>query len=59
MTYSAEVGSGSAIYIPGFIKTGLAIQILMDWGGGGDTPPHRQHGDRTSVLLFVKNKKVR
>jgi hypothetical protein len=29
MKYSVEVGSGGMIYIPSFIKTGLAIQKLI------------------------------
>jgi hypothetical protein len=29
MKYVAEMSSGAVIYIPGFIKTGSAIQKLM------------------------------
>jgi hypothetical protein len=34
MKYTGEMGSGAMIYIPSFIKVGLAVQKLM---GGGDT----------------------
>jgi hypothetical protein len=47
MKYVVEVGSGTMIYIPSFIKIGSDIQKLT-----GDT----QHGDGISLLLFFLNK---
>jgi hypothetical protein len=44
MNYAVEMGA--MIYIPSFIKTGLAIQKLI-WG---DTQTYRQHGDRINLL---------
>jgi hypothetical protein len=52
MKYPGEMSSGAMIYIPNFTKTGSGIQKLI----GGDT--HRQHGDRISLLLFFKIRKV-
>jgi hypothetical protein len=49
------MGSGAMIHIPNFIKMGSAILKLI--GGKGDTKRHRQHSDRTSLLLFFQNKK--
>jgi hypothetical protein len=48
--YDVEMGSGVAIYIPGFIMIGSAIQKPMS--GGGYTK--RQHGDRISHFLIKK-----
>jgi hypothetical protein len=45
------MGSGAVILIPDFIKIGSGIQKLI----GGI---HRQHGDRISLLLFFKIRKV-
>jgi hypothetical protein len=49
MKHVVKMGSSAMIYIPSFIKTGSAIQKLME-GGGGDTQTHRQEGDRISLL---------
>jgi hypothetical protein len=43
MMYAVWMGSGAMIYIPSFMKNGLAIQKLL-WGIHIQT--HRQHGDR-------------
>jgi hypothetical protein len=43
MKYAVNMGSGAAIYIPGFMKTGSDIQMLM--GGGGYT------GTNSMVIL--------
>jgi hypothetical protein len=51
MKYAIEMGSGSLIYIPNFIKIGSGIQKLM-----GDTRRDRQHDDLISLLLFIQNK---
>jgi hypothetical protein len=51
MKYAVEMGSGAMIYIPSLINIALGIQKLM---GGGN----RQHGDRISLLLFFKIRKV-
>jgi hypothetical protein len=52
MKYANEMGSGSMIYIPSFIKIGSGIQKLI----GGI---HRQHGDLISLLsFFFKIRKV-
>jgi hypothetical protein len=32
MEYAVDMGSGSVIYIPSFIKTGSDIQKLIGWG---------------------------
>jgi hypothetical protein len=45
--YAVEMGSNAVIYIPSFIKTGSAIQILM---GGSRT--HRGHGNRISFYFL-------
>jgi hypothetical protein len=55
MNYAVQMGSGTMIYVPGFIKIGSTIQNLI--GGGSQT--HRQHGDRIRVLLFYHNKESR
>jgi hypothetical protein len=47
MKYAIEMGSGSMIYVPSFMKI----------GGFTDTHTHRQHGDLISLLLFFHNKK--
>jgi hypothetical protein len=49
MKYSFEMGSGTLICIPSFIKIGSAIQKLI----GGDTQTDRQLGDRISRLVFL------
>jgi hypothetical protein len=56
MNYAVEMGPGTMIYVPNFIKIGSGIQTLM---GGGDSQKHRQHGDRISLLLFFQNKESR
>jgi hypothetical protein len=53
MKYAIEMGSGSMIYKPSFIKIGSGIQTLI---GGIYIQKHRQQGDRISLLLFFKNK---
>jgi hypothetical protein len=50
MKYAVEVGSDAMIEISNFLKTGSAIPKLM--AGVGDIVTHKQHGDRTSQLLF-------
>jgi hypothetical protein len=47
MMYSDEMGSGTVIYIPSFIKIGSGIQKLT-----GGIHRHRQRGDFISLLLF-------
>jgi hypothetical protein len=47
MKYVSEMGSGAVIYIPGFMKIGSGLQILI---GEGET--QRQHGDLIVLLLF-------
>jgi hypothetical protein len=54
MKYAVEMGSGSMIYIPSFIKIGSGIQKLI----GKATKTHRQHGDIISLLSFFKIRKV-
>jgi hypothetical protein len=44
MKSAVEMGSGTMIYIPNFIKTGSGIQKL------GGIYRHRQQGDLTSLL---------
>jgi hypothetical protein len=34
MKYAVEMGSGTVIYMPSFIKTGAGIQKLMGGGRG-------------------------
>jgi hypothetical protein len=53
MKYAVEMGSGTIIYIPSFIKIGAGIRKLIGW----DTQTHRKGGDRLS-LFFFKIKKV-
>jgi hypothetical protein len=48
MKYTAEMGSGSMIYIPSFIKIGSGFQKLI----GKESQTNRQHGDLTNPLLF-------
>jgi hypothetical protein len=55
MKYAVEMGSGAMIYVPSFITIGSGIRKLMG-EGGGHTQPHKQDGDRTSLLLFFENK---
>jgi hypothetical protein len=52
MKNAVEMGSGAMIYIPGFIKTGSGIQMLIRW-------KHRQDGDHTSLLSFFQNRESR
>jgi hypothetical protein len=54
MKYDVEVSSGAMIYIPSFIKIGSGIQKLI----GRDSQIHRQHGDRISLLSYLKARKV-
>jgi hypothetical protein len=54
MKYTVEMGSGAMKCIPGFMKIGSGIQF--DEGGG--FTDHRRHGDLTSLLLFLKRRKV-
>jgi hypothetical protein len=54
--YVVEMGAGTMIYIPSFIKLGSGIQKLM---GGGDTQLHRQQDDFISLFLFFQNKESR
>jgi hypothetical protein len=56
MKYAVEIGSGTMIYAPNFIKIGSSIQTL-----GDDIQTHRQHSDRISLLsffFFFKRKEV-
>jgi hypothetical protein len=55
MNYIVEIGSGSMIYIPSFIKIGSTIQKLVR----GNTQRHRQHGDHLSLLFFFQTKEGR
>jgi hypothetical protein len=61
MKYAVEMGSGAMIYIPSFIKIGLAIQKLTR----GELRKHthkqtrRQHVSHISLLLFCQNKESR
>jgi hypothetical protein len=48
MKYAVEMGSGTTIYIPSFIKIGPGMQMLIR----RDTQPHRQHGELISLVLF-------
>jgi hypothetical protein len=50
MKYALEIGSGAVIYVPSFIKIGSAIQKLIE---GTHTQTHWEHGDLTSLLLFL------
>jgi hypothetical protein len=54
MKHAVEMGSDATIYIPSFTKIGSGFQELI----GGNTQTHRQHGDRISLLLFFKIRKV-
>jgi hypothetical protein len=54
MKYAVEMGSGAMIYVPSFIKIGSGIRKLI----GGDTQACRQHGERISLLFFLKIRKV-
>jgi hypothetical protein len=47
MKYAVQMGSGTVIYIPSFIKIGSGIQKLV-WAGGSQS--HRQNGERISLL---------
>jgi hypothetical protein len=52
MRYAVEMGSGTMICMPTFIKIGSGLQTLI-WG---DTQIHRQYGDHINLLLFLQNK---
>jgi hypothetical protein len=54
MKYADEMGSGTMIYIPSFIKIGSGIQKLIR----GDSQTHRKNGNLKS-LLFFQNKESR
>jgi hypothetical protein len=52
MKYTVEMGlSAMKGYMTSFIKMGSAIQKLIE-------ETHRQHGDRISLHLFKKTRKV-
>jgi hypothetical protein len=53
MKYALEMGSGSVIYIPSFIKIGSGIQKLI---GQTHIQTHREYRDCISLLLFFQNK---
>jgi hypothetical protein len=56
MKYAVEMGSGTMIFTPSFIKIGSDIQKLM---GGGDSQAQRQHVDHISLLpFFFKRREV-
>jgi hypothetical protein len=55
MKYTTEMGSGTMIYLPGFIKIVLGIQKLIGW----DSQTHRQHGDCISLLSYFHNSESR
>jgi hypothetical protein len=52
--HAAEIGSGTTIYVPSFVKISSGIQKLIE----GDTKTHGQHGDPISLLLFSQTSKV-
>jgi hypothetical protein len=52
MKYAVEMGSGSMIYIPCFIKTGSAIQKVLEG-------VHRPYGDCISQPLPFLNSESR
>jgi hypothetical protein len=51
MKYAVEMGSGSMIYIPSFIKIGSGTKILL---GGIHRHTDRQQGDMISLFLFFR-----
>jgi hypothetical protein len=53
MKYALEMGSGSMIYIPSFIKIYTSVQKLL-WGI--HIQAHRQQSDLISPFLFFLNK---
>jgi hypothetical protein len=53
MKYTAEMGWGAIIYIPGFIKTGSVIQKLI----GEDEDTYRHDGGH--LILFFQNEESR
>jgi hypothetical protein len=55
MNCAVEVGPGGMIYVPSLIKSGLGVQKLM---GGLSIQTQRQQGDRISLVLFLKLRKV-
>jgi hypothetical protein len=55
MKYAIEMGSGTMICIPSFIKIDSAIQRLI----GRDTQAHRQRSGSKSLFLFFQNKENR
>jgi hypothetical protein len=54
MMYATEMGSGSMIYIPSFIKIGSAIQKLI----GGDTQTQTARRSHKPNFIFSKIWKV-
>jgi hypothetical protein len=48
--YAVKIGSRAMIHISSFIKIGSGIEKLL----GRVAETHRQHGDRISLLLFLK-----
>jgi hypothetical protein len=56
MKYAVEMGSGTVIYIPSFIKIGAGIQKLM---GEGNSRTQRQYGELINVFAFFQNKESR
>jgi hypothetical protein len=54
MKYAIELGSGAMLYIPGLIKIGSGIQILLGGGGGGGggVHPHKHPGVRIRQRFF-------
>jgi hypothetical protein len=52
MKYAVQMGPGAMIYIPGFIKIGLAIQKLMGWG------EHKAWRSHKPTIIFFKIRKV-
>jgi hypothetical protein len=47
MMFAVQMPSGVMIYIPSFRHSEVDV-----WGGGSNSPSHRQHDDLTSLLLF-------
>jgi hypothetical protein len=50
LKYADEVGSGTMIYIPSFIKIGSGVQNVVEV----NSPTHRCLDDLISLLLFFK-----
>jgi hypothetical protein len=49
MKYAVEMGSGSMIYMPNFMKVDSGIQKLT----AVDSQTHGQHDDRISLLSLL------